>query len=150
MKSRILKIMPVLFIMIYGFVLIVMNLWEMKYYGTWGTLGFGFLFYMPYCLGGAFLACFFLARIVIRVGLETRISTGLIYLLLLVFLVYVSRWHESVLGKIYSGSFDSIVQGLALWSKGFTEHENPLILWESLIGFGLGELFQIRKNRIFR
>lgn len=58
---------PILLIAIYGVILIFMEIWWRQYYMTPEALGFGFLYYMPYCLGGACLSCFFLVRLIFRI-----------------------------------------------------------------------------------
>lgn len=146
MKKKLKGIIPFFLIIIYGVILIFLDIWWMQYYMKPLALDFGFLYYIPYCLGGACLSCFFLARLIFRIRFKERRRGRLLYLLFLGFIVYLSRLYAASILDTYPDYFRAFTEGISKWYYGLTYHDNALILLESLIGFGVGEIYQNRKN----
>ena len=121
------KILNILPILIYVCLLLIIKLWWMNYYGTPKAGDIGFLFVLPYVLGGAFVLCLVLGLIVGYISKNRDIKKFIFYLLLL--LIIVEIIHS--LGYVYE----------------FMDTEGIVILIESIIGFSIGSLIMLRRNK---
>lgn len=121
------KILNILPILIYGVILLIIKLWWMSYYGTSKAGDLGFLLVLPYVLGGSFVLCLILGLIVGYISKNRNIKRFIFYLLLL--LIIVEIIHS--LGYVYE----------------FMDTEGIVILIESTIGFSIGSLIMIRRNK---
>ena len=146
-KRTLLAVLPII---AYGAFLCLMYRWWMVYYGTGDAGGFGFLFYLPYVLGGAAVMCFFLGRAVMRINGGIRFRSCLLYLALLLFMVYFSQWLGEMLKETHWTNYSTLFsEGLKKWWYPLTRSsgDTRVILMESGIAFLLGSIWQMRKER---
>ena len=144
------RLSSILLIIVYGIFLVLMCLWWHQYYLTWAAADWGFIFYIPYCLGGAFLICFFLARLCFFISKSTRIWEYFLYLLLLLLIVYIPEGLGQALMSSYDDGYTTLFKDWSPWlhplirSSGSTAR---VILAESALGFSLGGFLQMRKEK---
>lgn len=143
---RVKKIKSIIPIIIYFIFLIVMNVWWMEYYMNEAALAFGIFFYIPYFVGGAFIMCFFLGRLVGKINKDNRVWTWMVYLLILLVLIYFVIWFHEAIRRSHP-NFSNIFKQDVQWWYGFTVVDTKIILTETAVGFLLGEIFQNFKEK---
>lgn len=147
------RLSSILLIITYGIILVLMCLWWQRYYLTWAAGNWAFVFYIPYYLGGAFLICFFLARLCFFISKSTRIWDYFLYLLLLLLIVYIPEGLGEALMHSYDDGYTTLFKNWSHWlyplirSSGNTAR---VILAESAFGFSLGSFLQMRREKFIQ
>ena len=140
-------ILPIIF---YGIFLVLMAIWWKQYYLTEAAADWGFIFFIPYGLGGAFLICFFLGRLCFFINKNTRAWETFLYLLLLLLVVYIPEGLGEALMQSYSDGYSTLFKNWSAWLHPLIRrggNTTRIILSESTLGFSLGSFLQIRKER---
>ena len=138
-----------LLIIAYGIFLVLMYLWGHQYYLTDTVLVWWLFCYVPYVLGGAFLLCFFVARLVVFTRESTKIWKFFSYLLLLLLLVYIPEGFLQALTSSYDNGYTALFRDWSAWMEPLFKEsgEARIILIESALGFSLGSFLQMRKEK---
>lgn len=144
------KFLSILPIIAYGIFLVLMALWWKQYYLTMDAAGWGFIFYVPYVLGVAFLMCFFLGRLCFFINKNTSVWVFFLYLLLLLLAVYIPEGLGEALMQSHSDGYSTLFKNWSAWLHPLIRRSGNttrIILTESALGFSLGSLLQMRKEK---
>ena len=136
------KLRAPLIIIAYGIVLCLFYLWGDQY-SSWNAGLFCVLTFFPYFLGGAFLVCFFLGRLTLKL----KDGPGwifLIYLVILMGAVYFSECFGEAGASYYDG-YKSVFYEAGLWI--YPLRHSKIILAETATGYLLGSIYQIVKEK---
>lgn len=140
------KLAGIFIIVLYGLFLTLMRLWWFQYYMTPLAGDWGFLFYLPYACGGAFLLCVLVGVLVMKASRCSRIWEAFLYLLLLLLAVYFPHgFREAQISGFYDRQID-----WSVWLKPLicSNPDARIIMLESGVGFVLGSLPRfIREKR---
>lgn len=143
------KLSSIVLIIVYGIFLVLMSLWWHQYYLTEAAGDWGFIFYIPYCIGGAFLSCFFLARLCFFLSKSNKIWEYFLYLLLILLIVYIPEGLGKALMSSYDDGYTTLFRNWSPWIEPLIRSNNTtrIILAESALGFSLGSFWQMRKEK---